>query len=122
MTSLLKRSVVAAAAAVALCGATAVQAYEVNLVEVQVPFAFVVHGQTFPAGRYIVTPDDVNPAVLTIRGEGHNHAVGVMETTPGTGHDPAGRKPALVFTRHDGQYELSAVWQSADEGEQVLER
>ena len=83
---------------------------------VKVPFAFDVHGEQMPAGRYEVTIDN---GILAIRGAEHNHA-GVFTTTCGAGgDDPAGDKPALVFIRHDSEYVLSQVWESSDEGQAV---
>jgi hypothetical protein len=84
-----------------------------EMLVVKIPFAFVVHGDQMPAGRYEVTFDN---GILAIRGAEHNHA-GVFATTFGAGgDDPAGDKPALVFIRHESEYVLSQVWESSDEG------
>jgi hypothetical protein len=94
-----------------------------NVLEVKVPFAFAVNGQILPAGKYMVERDDMSSSVLLIRGEGNkNHMAAFVSTTPDGGHDPAGSRPALTFTRHENQYRLSSVWESANEGWDVGSR
>ena len=56
----------------AACVALAVGSAGASSVDVKVPFAFVVHGQTLPAGRYVVNDDS---GVVQIRGENGNHNV-----------------------------------------------
>jgi hypothetical protein len=86
-------------------------------VKVNVPFPFVVHGQTLPAGEYVVQPVDQDPAVIMIRGEHANHKwATIVLTNPADGRDPAGEKPALTFTRVETQYRLSTIWESGTEG------
>jgi hypothetical protein len=84
---------------------------------VKVPFAFVVRGQTLPAGEYVLQPVDQDPAVMVIRGGHDNHELAEFVLTgPADGRDPAGDKPALTFTRVENQYRLSAIWESGTEG------
>jgi hypothetical protein len=59
---------------------------------------------------------------VMIRGEWGTHAFAILSTTPDGGHDPAGARPALTFKRHENQYRLSNIWQSADEGWDVVSR
>ena len=40
-------------------------------------------------------------------------------TTPASGQDPAGDKPALTFMRDEKQYRLADVWESAGQGREV---
>jgi hypothetical protein len=117
MRSILKKSAVFAVAFVVFNGATARAAG----VEVKVAFPFVVHGQTLPAGQYLVERDEGSSAVL-IRGMKGNHADTFVLTAPAAGHDPAGEKPALTFTRHESQYRLSSIWESGTDGYAIVER
>ena len=40
----------------------------------------------------------------------------IVMTIPADGHDPAGNKPALTFSRFENGYRLSTIWESASEG------
>ena len=108
-------SMVLAGAFLLVAGATA-HAEMTNVVEVKVPFSFVVRGKTFPAGQYMVERDGTS--VLLIRGERGNHNFTLAPVTPAGGQDPAGNTPALLFKLDDEthQYHLSSVWDSGDEG------
>ena len=93
-----------------------------SLVDVKVPFPFVVHHQVFPAGQYRVEQIGDDPSVLVIRGEhGINQSV-ISSSTEATGPDPAGDKPALIFARGEDGYHLKDVWQSHDEGREIQGR
>lgn len=116
MRSIVKKSALFATAFLVFGGATARAA----TVEVKVAFPFVVGGQTMPAGRYLIETDGSN--AVMIRGEKGNHANTYVFTVPATGHDPAGEKPALTFTRQDTQYRLSDVWESGTDGRQIANR
>ena len=85
-------------------------------IEVKVPFPFLVHGQTLPAGEYRVENEG---KVVLFRGEKGNTASMFVMTTPAGGHDPAGDKPALSFTRHETQYRLADIWESGSQGFEV---
>ena len=87
-------------------------------VAVKVPFAFVVRGETLPAGDYVVQRVDQDPAVLMIRGV-NARAFTIVLTSPADGRDPAGDKPTLTFTREENQYRLDTVWESGTEGRTV---
>lgn len=82
-------------------------------IEVKVPFPFLVHGKTLPAGEYRVENDG---AVVRFRGEKGNRASLFVMTTPAGGHDPAGDKPTLSFTRDETQYRLADIWESGSQG------
>jgi len=95
-------------AAVLVVGATGVA--RADTMDVKVPFPFVVHGQTLPAGDYRVETD--GPIVL-LRGE-HGIKTSIIFTTrPAAGQDPAGDAPVLTFKRGETQYQLEDIWQSA---------
>jgi len=116
MKSILKRSALLAAVFLGFNVAAARAAS----VEVKVAFPFVVNGQTLPAGQYLVE-DEGSTAVL-IKGENGNHAEAFVLTVPVTGHDPAGEKPALTFTRHEARYRLSGIWESNSDGRAIVDR
>jgi hypothetical protein len=57
--------------------------------------------------------------VILIRGEKGTSAAVVVLTMPAVGHDPAGEKPALMFARHETQYQLTDIWESRDDGREI---
>ena len=116
------RSAVLAAGAILLCAGGTAQASTSTVLEANVPFAFVVNGQNFPAGKYTIQRDDMSSAVVLIRSEQDNHAAMFVSTLPDRGHDPAGSKPALAFKRDENQYRLASIWQSGSEGWDVISR
>ena len=109
MRSLIGKAVVLAAVFVVL----GVGSARASTMEVKVPFPFVVQGRTLPAGQYRITNDG---GLVQFHGERGNQAVLYVLTTPASGQDPAGDRPALTFTRHENQYRLHDIWQSATYG------
>ena len=116
------RNVVLAAGAIVLSVSGTARAGTTTVLQAAVPFPFVVNGQRFPAGKYVVQHDDMSSSVLMIRGEGNDRAGVFVSTTPDGGPDPAGSHPALTFKRHENQYRLSSVWQSQGQGWDVTSR
>jgi hypothetical protein len=121
MRSTLRKSVILAGVFLLFAGANA-NAALVNVLEVKVPFSFVVNGRSFPAGRYTVQRDDLTSSVLLIRGEAGNHAATFVSTLPAGGQDPAGKVPIVTFRRYENQYRLSSVWESGSLGWSVIGR
>jgi hypothetical protein len=121
MRSMMRKSAVLAGACLLVAGATANVAAS-SVLEVEVPFSFVVNGRTLPAGHYMVERDELSPSVLLIRGEKGNHSATFVSTIPAGGQDPAGTVPTLTFTRHENEYRLSSVWESGSEGWSVTGR
>ncbi len=121
MRSIMTKSVMLAGAFLLVAGAAA-NAAPSNIVEVKVPFSFVVNGRSFPAGQYMVERDDIASSVLLIRGEHGNHTAAVVLTMVAGGQDPLGTVPAVVFTHDENQYRLSSVWESDSEGWNVTSR
>ena len=109
-------------AAVLLCAGGTAQAYPLTVLEANVPFAFVVNGQTLPAGKYRIERDELSPSVVVIRGEQLGHATALVGTMPDGGPDPAGSRPALTFKRDGDQYRLASVWEAPQEGWDVIVR
>ena len=83
-------------------------------VQVKVPFPVQLHGQMLPAGQYLVTSE--SNGVVEIEGVRGTRAGMFTMTTPASGHDPAGEKPALTFQRSETQYRLATIWTSGNEG------
>jgi hypothetical protein len=78
MSKILKRSVLGA---VACLLATAGAARAQDVLDVKVPFPFVVRGQTFPAGQYTIERAAASGSVLLIRGEGRQQGRGACRDT-----------------------------------------
>lgn len=115
MWSVMKKATLLAAGLLVFAGGTANAA----VINVKVPFPFVVQGTTLPAGQYRVQRDDVNSSVILIQAErGHNASMFVL-TTPAAGHDPAGNTPALTFKRYENQYRLADIWEMGGQGHEV---
>jgi hypothetical protein len=109
---IIRTSLLVATAFLGLC-ASAAQAG--TWVVANVPFAFTLHGQQFPAGTYEVRDAGNTGGVLFIHGE-YNGKMSYTFARPGSGVDPAGNRPALVFNHHGNVYELSQIWESEREG------
>jgi hypothetical protein len=121
MNSMLKRSFLLVGAALAL-GQGAARAADFRAMTANVPFPFVVENKTLPAGRYLLQRDDQDRSLLLIRNESGKRVGSYVLTYNAGGHDPSGDKPCLSFTRKEGKYELSSVWESRDDGVTVVEK
>ena len=97
--------------------ASAASAARADTLDVKVPFPFVVHGQTLPAGEYRVETD--GPIVM-LRGEHGNKTSIIFTTLPAQGQDPSGDAPVLTFKRGETQYQLADIWESASRGGTVV--
>jgi hypothetical protein len=103
----------------AMClGATAGNVMAQDTLAVKVPFSFLVNGRTLPAGNYTITRDSMASSVYLIRGD---KGGAFVATVPSGGHDPAGNRPSLTFVRHENEYKLSAIWESANDGLEVMD-
>lgn len=100
-------------------GLTAVPARAEEVARVKVPFPFVVHGRTLPAGQYEVRADDQDPSLLMLVGVNGTKAHAIVNTIGEYGRDPAGDNPALTFVRRENQYQLSAVWEASDYAREI---
>ena len=112
MRSLITKAGVLAATSLVLVTGTA----RASTIEVKVPFPFVIHGQTLPAGQYRV---DDEGGVIQLRGEKGNHASMIVFGMPATRNDPKQHEPGLSFKRFENQYRLTNVWESAAEGREI---
>jgi hypothetical protein len=117
MQSPFVRSAIAGAFILAVAGSA--HASTTRVMEVNVPFPFLVNGREFPAGQYKVEEEDFGPSVLLIRGI-HNDKAAFVATAPVSSSGPG--QSALQFERHENQYRLTSVWESASEGQSVIQR
>ena len=114
----MRRILVIGLGALMCLAATAGRALAQDTLEVKVPFSFLVNGRTLPAGNYTITRDNTASSVYLIRGD----KVGAfVATVPSAGHDPAGNRPSLTFKRHENEYKLSSIWESANDGLDVMD-
>ena len=114
-----KRALVIAASFLVLAG-TFARADASEVMKMNVPFPFVVRGLTLPAGHYMLQRDESDPAVWLIRGEKGSRTGVYVLTSTASGHDPAGNKPSVSFSRVENEYKLSSVWESGTEGRTVV--
>jgi hypothetical protein len=91
-----------------------------DTIRARVPFPFVVHDKTLPAGQYLLVRPETDPAVVLIEQVGKPHAAAFVVTNGAAGRDPAGDRPCLTFTRVENQYRLSNIWESRTEGRTVV--
>jgi hypothetical protein len=90
-----------------------------EVLEVNVPFPFIVNHETFPAGRYQLEEDSLaGPAVMIMRGMNTPQAA-ILVTHEAAGHGPS--KPALQFEHRENQYRLQNIWESPTEGQSIIE-
>jgi hypothetical protein len=116
MRSAILKSVMVGAALLIASGTARASA----LVEVNVPFPFLVYNEMFPAGRYMVEEDSAGgPSVLFIRGM-HTPEAAFVLTRAANGRGPD--QPALQFERHENQYRLSSVWESPNRGQSLVDQ
>jgi hypothetical protein len=109
----MRRILVIGLGALMCLAATAGSARAQDTLEVKVPFSFLVNGRTMPAGNYTISRDNFASSVWLIRGD---KGGAFVATVPSAGHDPAGNQPSLSFVRHENQYKLSTIWESARDG------
>ena len=117
MRSILAKSLIGALAGLVLTASSAAAA---DVLEAKIPFPFVVNGKSFPAGQYTIERAGMGESVLLIRGDHGNNEAAFIATRPAGKHATPSEMPALQFTRHENQYKLSAVWESANDGETVM--
>jgi hypothetical protein len=123
MRSIFRKEFMLAGAMLLVVSGTARAGME-PVVHTKVPFAFVVNGQTLPAGKYVIQRDDLSLGTLLIRSDEKSKPGGVFVTTiRDGGADPAGKfKPVLMFKKVENQYRLTSVWDGEDEGFDVVGR
>jgi len=122
MTSIFKGGIVIAAALLLAAAGTA-QAGDEPVVKANVPFAFVVNGHAMPAGKYRIEQDELSPSMLLVRGDQKsNHTATFVLANRDGGRDPKGSTPVLTFKHVENTYQLTSVWDSQDDGFDVVTR
>jgi hypothetical protein len=109
-TSLLRTSLLAVVAAAAVYGQSP-ETFKVN-----VPFDFIVGGQTLPAGQYRVEQRFI-PDVVVINSADHTR--GAIVIGPGLQSVAAQKDGKLVFHRYGNTYFLTEVWGPGNYGRQI---
>ncbi|HTS50677.1 MAG TPA: hypothetical protein VMH05_22180 [Bryobacteraceae bacterium] len=85
--------------------------YAQSMVVANVPFDFMVKGQTMPAGKYHVTRDFARPDILEISNLDASRSVQVV-TYKATVTEPGAASPRMVFTQYGNRYFFSELWTS----------
>lgn len=86
-------------------------------VEFTTSFPFTAGNATLPAGRYTITPDDDNPAMLRLTGA---HTSVFVETQNAVARQIPS-KTDVVFKRYGDGYVLKAIWiGGSNEGAETL--
>jgi hypothetical protein len=98
---------------------TTVSAQSVHLFEIEIPFEFVLHGQTLPAGKYALERiDPAKPNVVMLRNT--NRSVARLVLTQRIEKENPSAASYLVFLRREGKTYLFQVWTSGNlNGNQV---
>jgi hypothetical protein len=109
----MRRILVIGLGALMCLAATAGSARAQDTLAVKVPFDFMANGHMLPAGNYTITRDNTASSVFMIRGD---KGGAFVATVPAAGHDPSGSQPSLTFVRHENQYKLQTIWETANDG------
>jgi hypothetical protein len=91
------------------------QAQAPNQMKADVPFRFIIGGQTLPAGEYTVryvNQDSGKNALLFKSTDGKTSRIVNMNTTQSV---ESQMKASLVFNQYGDQYFLSEVWTGGDQ-------
>jgi hypothetical protein len=80
-----------------------------QMLTVDLPFAFEVNNQQFPAGKYQVRAEGGHATVL-LQGIDNKRAILSLSYTTQSGK--IREVPSLVFKRYDDRYFLSQIWMS----------
>jgi hypothetical protein len=88
-----------------------------RIIKANIPFDFVVGGETFPAGRYSVAL--IGPVLLELRDSEGRALTNVLTHSVQASAEPA--RPKLRFESEGGLHVLTQVWQEGDDiGQQIL--
>jgi hypothetical protein len=103
----------AAASFMALLSAAPIHA-EAAQVGCQIPFSFIVHGTTLPAGTYQASVD-AGEGIMAIRG-----SRSAVFTTVNSVVSRDEKNPMLVFHRYGDQYYLREIWWGGRSGRELI--
>jgi hypothetical protein len=113
----MKRIRIALYVAMLLTASLSMAQTRVGDVVADIPFPFVVNGQTLPAGHYIVSR--VGDSSLRIQGSAHQ---GMFVSTNSSQRSASDNSCKLVFHRYGDSYFLSQVWGAGNAGGRELLR
>ncbi len=105
----MKRLRIALYVAMLLTASVSVAQTRVGDVVADIPFRFMVDGQTLPAGHYIVSR--VGDSFLRIQGSMH---LGMFVSTNSSQRSASDNSCKLVFHRYGDSYFLSQVWDAGN--------
>src|SRR4029453_9572170 len=89
------------------------RAGDTAIVKANVPFQFVVHGQSFQPGKYTIEKDDFSPSVLLIRAHQGKHTARFVTTISDTDKDPGGSHAVLKFKPPAGLFPITSYEQES---------
>lgn len=97
----------------------AANAQSVQRFKINVPFTFVLSGQTLPAGRYVIErTDPTKPNIVTLKRVNGN--IVRMVLTQRVEKDKPSTASSLIFIRREGRHYLFQVWNTgAMSGNQI---
>jgi hypothetical protein len=84
-----------------------------QMLTVDLPFAFQVNNQQFPAGKYHVKAEGGHAAVLV---QGIDNKRAAFSISDHIQRGKAREVPSLVFKRYDDRYFLSQIWMPGTSG------
>jgi hypothetical protein len=88
--------------ALALAGSLA---WAAEVIQVDIPFSFIVNDKEMPSGRYQIEPMGGDKSQLAVKGPGGTVLAKVLERLADTGN----KEPKIVFDKVEGKYRLSEV-------------
>lgn len=108
---MLNRTAVLLLAFIALV-ANSVAAQSLHTFKVEVPFEFVVNGQTLPAGEYVIERTNAaTPNIMTLKNKDSDIVRTII--TQRVEKDEPSPASSLIFIRQDGTHYLFQVWNIA---------
>ncbi|MGE5245231.1 MAG: hypothetical protein ACM3SQ_13460, partial [Betaproteobacteria bacterium] len=91
-----------------------------DLVVAKVPFAFMVHGELMPAGRYVVTDHTMDAqGIVTIESANGRRIASTITVPWSPSPASASGQPQLVFDKVDNQYFLVDVGYEGGSGREI---
>jgi len=110
-TNMLRTSLLAVVAAVAVCGQSSNTPMQVT-----VPFDFIVGHRTLPAGQYSVDQRSVPDVVVVKSADQKRSAIVIGPALQTLAPNQDGK---LVFHRYGNKYFLAEVWKAGNYGRQI---
>lgn len=102
----------------ALCAAAPVVSAQ-SIIGADIPFAFTVGNNEYPAGAWTFERSASNMALYTLRDQSGKSMAMVLTTGLGGAIHDYGGPPRLVFHRYGTAYYLAEIWRSSGSGAKV---